>query len=93
MVLSIRANWLANSGSAGFLKDYFYSSFPHIAPKWTGLKTNGISSKPMKLRSRMFEDEYDLALAIIDGMEARSVKGGYTLERFKFNSTWLLIRC
>ena len=38
----------------------------------------------------MFEDEYDLALAIMDGMEARSVKGGYALERFKFNSTWLL---
>jgi hypothetical protein len=34
----------------------------------------------------MFEDEYDLARAIMDGMEARSVKGGYTLERFKFNS-------
>ena len=41
----------------------------------------------MKLRSRMFEDEYDLALAVMDGMEARSVKGGYILERFKFNST------
>ena len=36
--------------------------------------------------ARIFEDEYDLALAIIDGMEARSLKGGYTLERFKFNS-------
>ena len=34
----------------------------------------------------MFEDEYDLALAIMDGMEAHSVKGGYTLKRFKFNS-------
>ena len=30
------------------------------------------------------------ALAIIDGMEARSVKRGYTLERFKFNSAKLL---
>ncbi len=27
------------------------------------------------------------ALAVMDGMEARSTKGGYTLERFKFNST------
>ncbi len=36
---------------------------------------------------RMFKGEYDLALAIMDGMEARSVKGGcHTLERFKFNS-------
>jgi len=34
----------------------------------------------------MFEDEYDLALAIMAGMEARSLYGGYTLERFKFNS-------
>ncbi|WP_255409366.1 hypothetical protein [Chlorogloea sp. CCALA 695] len=41
----------------------------------------------MKLPSRMFEDEYDLALAIMEGMESRSLKGGYTVERFKFNST------
>ncbi len=34
----------------------------------------------------MFEDKYDLALAVIDGMEARSLKGGHPLERFKFNS-------
>ncbi len=34
----------------------------------------------------MFEDEYDLALAVMAGMQARSIKGGYTLERFKFNS-------
>ena len=26
------------------------------------------------------------AMAVIDGMEARSKKGGYPLERFKFNS-------
>ncbi len=40
----------------------------------------------MKLRSRMFEDEYDLALAIMNGMEAQSIKGGYTLEHFRINS-------
>ena len=55
-----------------------------IEDQWHQLKTHEIAG-------RMFEDEYDLALAIIDGMEARSVKGGYTLERFKFNSAWLLI--
>jgi len=47
--------------------------------EWHQLKTHEIAG-------RMFEDEYDLALAIMDGMEARSLKGGYTLERFKFNS-------
>jgi hypothetical protein len=38
----------------------------------------------------MFEDEYDLAIAVMDGMKARSLKGDYDLERFIFNSAWLL---
>ena len=42
--------------------------------------------KTHDIAGRMFEDEHDLVLAIMDGMEARSVKGGYILERFKFNS-------
>jgi hypothetical protein len=39
-----------------------------IEEQWHQLKTHEIAG-------RMFEDEYDLALAIMDGMEARSVKG------------------
>lgn len=50
-----------------------------IEDEWHQLKTHEIVG-------RMFEDEYDLATAIMNGMEARSVQGGYTLERFKFNS-------
>ncbi len=50
-----------------------------IEDQWHQLKTHEIAG-------RMFEDQYDLALAIMDGMEARSLKGGYRLERFKFNS-------
>jgi len=34
----------------------------------------------------MFADEYDLAMAVMQGMEARSERGNYSLERFKFNS-------
>jgi hypothetical protein len=34
----------------------------------------------------MFEDEYDLAMAVMDGMEARSIQGDHDLERFIFNS-------
>lgn len=37
------------------------------------------------IAGQMFDNNYDLAIAIIDGMEARSVKGGYALERFIFN--------
>jgi hypothetical protein len=50
-----------------------------IEEQWHQLKTH-------ELAGRMFEDEYDLAIAVIDGMETRSIKGEYTLERFKFNS-------
>jgi len=50
-----------------------------IEEEWHQLKTHEIAG-------RMFEDEYDLAIAVILGMEARSKQGGYPLERFKFNS-------
>jgi len=43
------------------------------------------STKTHEIAGRMFEDEYDLAIAVIL-MEARSKQGGYPLERFKFNS-------
>lgn len=49
-----------------------------IETQWHQLKTHEIAG-------RMFDNEYDLAMAVIDGMEARSQQGGYTLERFKFN--------
>lgn len=62
-----------------FLPPYC-SEMNRIEDQWHQLKTHEIAGQ-------MFEDEYDLALAIMDGMETRSIKGGYTLERFKFNST------
>ena len=62
-----------------FLPPYC-SEMNRIEDQWHQLKTHEIAG-------RMFEDEYDLALAIMEGMESRSLKGGYTVERFKFNST------
>jgi len=50
-----------------------------IEDQWHQLKAHEIAGQ-------MFEDEYDLAMAVIQGMEARSERGGYPLERFKFNS-------
>jgi hypothetical protein len=35
----------------------------------------------------MFDNEYDLAIAVMNGMKARSQAGDYTLERFIFNYT------
>ncbi len=62
-----------------FFLPAYCSEMNRIEEEWHQLKTHEIAG-------RMFEDEYDLALAVMDGMETRSVKGKYTLERFKFNS-------
>jgi len=62
-----------------FLPKYCSEMNP-IEGQWHQLKTH-------ELAGRMFEDEYDLALAFMAGMETRSVQGEYSLERFKFNST------
>lgn len=70
--------WLDQGLFLFFLPPYC-SEMNRIEDQWHQLKTHEIAG-------RMFEDEYDLALAIIDGMEARSLQGGYSLERFKFNS-------
>ena len=35
--------------------------------------------KSPEIAGQMFEDKYDLTTAVMNGMEARSIKGGYTL--------------
>jgi len=49
-----------------------------IESQWNQLKTHEIAG-------RMFDNEYDLAMAVIDGMKARSEVNRYALERFIFN--------
>lgn len=58
-----------------FFLPAYCSEMNRIEEEWHQLKTHEIAG-------RMFEDEYDLALAVMDGMEARSNKGGYTLFAF-----------
>ncbi len=60
-----------------FLPKYCSEMNP-IEGQWHQLKTH-------ELVGRMFEDEYDLAMAVMNGMEDRSRSGEYSLERFKFN--------
>ena len=45
--------------------------------EWHQLKT-------YELAGQMFEDELDLAYAVMDGVEARSRVEGQTTQRFKF---------
>jgi hypothetical protein len=62
-----------------FFLPKYCSEMNRIEEEWHQLKRHEIAG-------RMFEDEYELATAIMNGIQARSGKGGYTLERFKFNS-------
>ena len=50
-----------------------------IETEWHQIKTH-------ELAGRIFEDEYDLAIAVIQGVEARAQRGQYDTERFLFNS-------
>nr|WP_160111418.1 transposase [Tolypothrix sp. NIES-4075] len=60
-----------------FLPPYC-SEMNRIEEEWHQLKTHEIAGQ-------MFDNNYDLAMTIIDGMEARSIKGEYALERLIFN--------
>lgn len=59
-----------------FLPKYCSEMNP-IETEWHQLKTH-------ELRGQMFEDELDLAYAVIDGVNARAEAGGYKAERFRF---------
>ncbi len=54
-----------------------------IETQWHQLKSHEIAG-------HMFDNEYDLAIAVMDGMKARSEVGEYDLERFIFNCTYHL---
>jgi hypothetical protein len=71
--------WLELGLFLFFLPPYC-SQMNRIEEQWHQLKAHEIAGS-------MFEHEYDLATAIMNGMKARRVKGEYTLERFKFNSS------
>lgn len=70
-------NW-QHQGLFLFMLPKYCSEMNDIEQEWHQLKTHEIAGQ-------MFDNEYDLAIAVIDGMTSRSQRGGYTLERFKFN--------
>lgn len=49
-----------------------------IESEWNQLKTH-------ELAGRMFDDEYDLAMAVIAEIEKRSKNKNRVCERFRFN--------
>jgi hypothetical protein len=50
-----------------------------IETEWHQLKNH-------ELRGKMFEDELDLADAVIEAVDTRAQAGGYPAQRFQFSS-------
>ncbi|MBD2088263.1 transposase [Microcoleus sp. FACHB-1515] len=57
---------------------------PPYSPQMNRIEDEWLHFKREHLASRLFEDEYDLALALIDAIEQRGYQGSYSVERFKF---------
>jgi hypothetical protein len=78
----VRQQWQRwqDQGLFLFFLPPYSAEMNRIEDQWHQLKAHEIAG-------RMFEDEYDLAMAVIQGMEMRSEAGEYLLERFKFYST------
>ncbi len=78
LVQTKRLEWQEKGLYLFFLPKYC-SEMNLIESEWHQLKTH-------ELAGQMFEDEYDLALAVMEGVEARAEQKGYSTKRFKFNS-------
>ena len=80
--LLVRQQWprWQDQGLFVFFLPPYCSQMNPIETQWHQLKS-------YEIVGQMFDNEYDLALAVMDGMKARSEAGEYTLERFIFNCT------
>ena len=58
---------------------------PPYSPEMNRIEEQWLHLKRQELAGSVFEDEYDLALAIIDGIENRGQQGNYAVERLMFN--------
>lgn len=58
---------------------------PPYSPQMNRIEDEWLHLKRDELAGRVFEDEYELAIAIIEGIENRAMQGQYQVERFMFN--------
>jgi hypothetical protein len=60
--------------------------FPKYCSEMNEIECEWRRVKADEIRGQMFEDEYDLAIAVIKGMKSRGQKAGYKAKRFGFKS-------
>lgn len=63
----------------------FLFFLPPYSPQMNRIEDEWLHLKRDELSARVFEDEYDLALAIQHGIQARGKRTNYQIERFIFN--------
>ncbi|MBD2067805.1 hypothetical protein H6F93_09745 [Leptolyngbya sp. FACHB-671] len=63
----------------------FIFFLPPYSPPMNRIEEQWLHLKRDELACQIFSDEYDLALAIISGMETRAAQGQYLVKRFHFN--------
>lgn len=63
----------------------FLFFLPPYSPQMNRIEDEWLHLKRDELSARVFEDEYDLAIAIQQGILARGKRGNYQVERFIFN--------
>ena len=69
-------------GKPGFVHVFFAQILFLVVPielEWQHLKKD-------ELCGQIFDNELDLAYAVIDSVKARGERGGYSTQRVKFNS-------
>lgn len=60
-------------------------SLPPYSPEMNRIEEQWLHLKRHELAGRVFEDEYDLAKAIIQGIKHRGQQGNFSVERLMFN--------
>lgn len=57
---------------------------PKYCSQMNRIESEWIRIKEDEIAGQMFEDEYDLAMAVIASVEKRAHQKGYRVERFRF---------
>lgn len=77
-VQQLWSKWESQGLHIFFLPKYC-SEMNHYELEWQHLKKD-------ELAGQMFDDELDLAYAVMDGVQVRGERGNYNTQRVKFNS-------
>ena len=63
----------------------FLFSLPPYSPEMNQIEGRWLHLKRQELAGRIFHDDYDLALAIIQGLENRGEQASFSVRRLNFN--------